>query len=218
MSSHKQEQRLSHDPSDAVPNNAPTYDEATARLSNPTYTYMKSFANQASTLRLSLISERVIGNQLASGAVPVYFDGSVIRGTASLTDVVKVSLREISVNIRGRVRPSVSSYSNQANRTPVVPNLTFLTLDTVLWSCDGRSGSRKLEGPGPHSWSFAIPLPATVRVGPTEYPLPPTYNDKARIEYTVEVVVKRGSVFSSDVTSVFEFLADDAWSSTCFTW
>lgn len=134
----------------------------------------------------------------------VYSDGSIIRGTASLTlDPLKVSVREIAVKVRGHASSS-SAPGDRAPDAPVIPDFTFLDTSTVLWSSrmSQASAGRKLEGPGPHTWSFAIPLPRTIRVGSTEYPLPPTYDNKARIQYSVEVMLKRGSIFQSDVTSV----------------
>lgn len=208
-SSHKQEYQSSASltPSTGA---APSYEQATRPRPASTYSYSKSFANHSSTVSLSLITsgdEDRFGATFSPGTVPLYTDGSVIRGTASLTfDFVKISVREIVVKLRGHASSAISQ-GDRAPGSPVIPDFTFLQSSVVLYSSQ-QHGSGKLGGSGPHSWTFAIPIPATVRVGSIEYAMPPSYDHKARIRYSVEVVVKRGSFFQSDVTLVispFEF-------------
>ncbi|KAF8310039.1 hypothetical protein DL93DRAFT_2170029 [Clavulina sp. PMI_390] len=186
---------------------------------DPVFTYIKSFGSNAqSSLRLSITGERVRGfgaisadvEMPASGAVPVYFNDSVVRGTASLTDIVKVPVREIAVRVCGRVRPLVSANKSSApTNAAMVPNMTFLNLSDLLWPPKTRNGKVTLDGPGPHSWPFALALPASVSVGGgMQFTLPPSYAEPGKgvcIEYSVEVVVKRGGFLATDVVLATAF-------------
>lgn len=114
--------------------------------------------------------------------------------------------RELSVRIRGQLRPAIANtaYTKDQTTTSVIPDITFIEQSTTLWKASKTSQAQsQLEG---RSFPFAMTLPSRVRVGSVEYPLPPSYNGNgARIEYSIELVLKRSGLMASDVMSGISF-------------
>ena len=211
---------------------APSYAEATSpRFS--VFTTTKSFANDAATLSLSLRvpSSPVQESRFELGAVPVYYsdpvNGSVVvSGSASLTRDPPVSLsfsskkganttstvvaREVVESLLGRVDSTVGA-SN-------IAYTSFLKLDQVVWPpSTSTSTSTSTNQPknkliitsNSTSFPFTFHLPSSIRSSGKDYALPPSFEGHGiKIEYSVQVTVKRDGFFSSDVQSVSPFAVD----------
>lgn len=205
---------------------APSYAEATSSRFS-VFTSAKSFANDAATLSLSLRapSSPAQESRFEPGAVPIYYSnplhgGVEVSGSTCLTIDPPVPLsssskkgvnttstvvaREVIVSVLGRVQSTVGAGN--------LAYTSFLKLDSVAWppSTPTNPPKKKLIITSePTSFPFTFHLPPTVRSGGKDYALPPSFeNHGIRIEYSVQVTVKRDGLFSSDVLSVFPFAVD----------
>lgn len=96
---------------------------------------------------------------------------------------------------------------------PHISEITFLKLNKTIWpppdssvassssassftSSSFRSSQALSPSVDSRSWPFSFALPATFTHHREDYPLPPTYADKAYITYMIHVVLKRDFLHS----------------------